>query len=82
MTNKSELRKIIQKVRGDGFSLVDQEVEVGFRSISVPLRRLDGKTVAALNIGVHSERVALETMRDVFLPKLLEEAAALQRQLI
>ncbi len=82
VTNKSELRKIIQKVRGDGFSLVDQEVEVGFRSISVPLRRLDGKTVAALNIGVHSERVALETMRDVFLPKLLEEAAALQRQLI
>lgn len=82
VTNKSELRKAIQAIRKDGHSLVDQEVEVGFRSISVPVKRIDGRTVAALNIGVHSERVALETMRDVFLPKLRETAAALQRQLI
>lgn len=82
VTNKSELRKTIQKVRSDGFSLVDQEVEVGFRSISAPLKRLDGRVVAALNIGVHSERVPLDTMVNVFLPKLREAAGALQRQLI
>ena len=82
VTNKNELRKAIQKARSDGYSLVDQEVELGFRSISVPLKRIDGRTVAALNIGVHSERVSLDTMRDVFLPRLRDTAAALQRQLI
>ena len=82
VVNKSELRKAIVKVRGDGFSLVDQEVEVGFRSISVPVKRFDGKVAAALNIGVHSERTSLATMHDVFLPKLRETADALQRQLI
>jgi IclR family pca regulon transcriptional regulator len=82
VVNKSELRKAIVKVRSDGFSLVDQEVEVGFRSISVPLQRLDGKVIAALNIGVHSERVSLDAMHNVFLPKLRQTAEALQRQMI
>ena len=80
VTDKAELRKAILKVRKDGFSLVDQGVEVGFRSISVPLKRLDGKTIAALNIGVHS--VSLDTMRKTFLPKLAATADALRQQLI
>jgi IclR family pca regulon transcriptional regulator len=48
----------------------------------VPLQRLDGKVIAALNIGAHSERVPLDTMRKTFLPKLAELASVLQRQLI
>jgi IclR family pca regulon transcriptional regulator len=70
LLDRAELRRAIRKAREDGYSLVDQEVEVGFRSISVPLRRLDGKIVASLNIGAHSNRCALDTMRNVFLPKL------------
>jgi IclR family pca regulon transcriptional regulator len=82
VTDKAEIRKVILKARTDGYSLVDQEVETGFRSISVPLQRLDGKVIAALNIGAHSERVSLDTMRKTFLPKLTELASGLQRQLI
>jgi IclR family pca regulon transcriptional regulator len=82
VTDKGEIRKAIVKARVDGYSLVDQEVETGFRSLSVPLRRLDGKTIAALNIGAHSERVSLDTMRKTFMPKLIETAASLQRELI
>ena len=82
VTNKRELRKAILKARADGHSLVDQEVEVGFRSIAVPLRRLDGTVIAALNIGVHSERNPLATMHKAFLPKLTETASRLQPQLI
>ncbi len=82
VVNKGQLRKAIARARDDGYSLVDQEVEVGFRSISVPVRRLDGEAIAALNIGVHSERVALDTMRDEFLPKLRQAADLLQRQLL
>jgi IclR family pca regulon transcriptional regulator len=80
--DKKALRKAILKARADGFSHVDQEVEVGFRSISVPLRRLDGKVVAALNIGAQSERSSAKTMLNVFLPKLRETAEKLRQQLV
>jgi len=81
-TDKEQLKRAILKARGDGYSLVDREVEVGFRSISVALQRLDGKTIAALNIGIHSERGTPEMMQQVFLPKLRSLASELQHQLI
>lgn len=82
VVDKDELRRAIARTRADGFSLVDQEAEAGFRSISVPLQRRDGRVIAALNIGVHSERGPLDTMVKVFLPKLQALAADLQRQII
>ena len=75
-------RPRIRKTRADGYSLVDGEVEVGFRSVSVPLRRLDGKVIASLNIGAHSNRCTLDKMRHVLLPKLKALAAELQNQMI
>ncbi len=82
IVDKSELRKAILKVREDGYALVDQEVEIGFRSIAVPLKKLDGRIIAALNIGVHSERTPLKAMHSHFFPRLLALADELQRQLI
>ena len=82
VVGRKELRRTIIKTRADGFSLVDQEAEIGFRSISVPLRRLDGRVIASLNIGAHSRRCTLDTMRSVFLPKLLALASELQNQMI
>ena len=82
IVDRAQLRLTIRKVREDGYSLVDQEVELGFRSISVPLRRLDGRVIASLNIGAHSRRCTLDTMRSVFLPKLQALATELQNQMI
>jgi IclR family pca regulon transcriptional regulator len=82
VVDKGALRRAILKARTDGYSLVDQEAEVGFRSISVALRRLDGKTIGALNVGVHSERGPLNILRDQFLPKLRALADELRQQLI
>ncbi len=82
VVDKGKLRRAIRKARTDDYSLVDQEVEVGFRSVSVALRRRDGKTIASLNVGVHSERGPLDTMINRFLPKLRKLAAELQQQLI
>jgi IclR family pca regulon transcriptional regulator len=80
--DRSELRKAILKAREDGYALVDQEVEVGFRSIAVPLRRLDGRPIAALNIGANSERIPLKAMHGQFFPKLHALAKELQQQMI
>jgi IclR family transcriptional regulator, pca regulon regulatory protein len=82
VTDRTDLRKAIRRARDDGYALADQEVELGFRSISVPLRRLDGQVIAALNIGAHSRRCSNDTMRTAFLPKLLALAAELQQQMI
>jgi IclR family transcriptional regulator, pca regulon regulatory protein len=82
IVDRAQLRLTIRKVREDGYSLVDQEVELGFRSISVPLRRLDGRVIAALNVGAHSRRCTLDTMRSGFLPKLQALAGELQQQMI
>ena len=80
--DKSELRRRILKARSDGYSLADQEVEIGFRSISVALRRLDGAVIGSLNVGVHSERSSVSTMRSEFLPKLRALADEMAQQLI
>lgn len=82
ITDKATLRRAILQARADGHALVDQEAEAGFRSISVPLKRRDGRTIAALNVGVHTERMPLDAMRKVFLPKLRALAETLKPQLI
>jgi IclR family transcriptional regulator, pca regulon regulatory protein len=82
VVDRGQLRRAIRQAREDGYALVDQEVELGFCSISVPLRRLDGRTIASLNIGSHSNRSSLDVMHDVFLPKLQALAAELQSQMI
>jgi IclR family transcriptional regulator, pca regulon regulatory protein len=65
-------------VREDGYA----QVEIGFRSIALPLKRLDGRIIAALNIGVHSERVPPKAMRGRYFPKLQALANDLRHQLI
>ena len=82
IVDKRELRRAILKAREDGYALADQEAEIGFRSIAVPLQRLDGRIIAALNVGIHSERMPLKAMHGHFYPKLRALADELQQQLI
>ena len=70
VTSVPKLRKALEKVHDAGFALLDQELEVGLRSIAVPVRDSRGMVVAAINIGTHASRVSLEEMRSRFLPLL------------
>jgi IclR family pca regulon transcriptional regulator len=74
VTAKHELKRIILGVREDGWSIVDQEYELGFRSLSVPIRDRADTVVAALNVCCPSPRVSVELMRTEFLPQTLETA--------
>ncbi len=82
IVDKSELRKAVLKVRKDRYAVADQEAELGFRSIAVPLQKLDGRVIAALNIGVHSEHTPLKDMYGRFYPQLRAMADELQGQLV
>lgn len=82
VTAKTELQALFEKAKRDGYALSDQEVEIGFRSIAVPVRRFDGRVVAALNIGIRIERATPKLMRKQFLPLLLKTAEELRTQVI
>lgn len=56
VTDRGELLRIITKVRENGYSVVDQELELGLRSIAVPLRDRRGTVRAAVNISAHTSR--------------------------
>jgi IclR family transcriptional regulator, pca regulon regulatory protein len=79
---KPEIRRLILDARKKGYSLADQEAEIGIRSIAVPLVRFDGRVVAALNIGVQPEQVSGKAMITDYLPLLLKEATALRERLV
>jgi IclR family pca regulon transcriptional regulator len=73
-TDPEELRTAVRRVREQGWSMVDQELEMGLRSISAPIRGADGRTIAALNLAAAAPRVGLDELRGQFLPALLTTA--------
>lgn len=81
ITDEGELRAELAKVRRQGWSLVDQELEEGVRSVAAPLRDRSGRAVAALNVSSHAGRVKLATLRDEFLPDLLDTARRISDRL-
>jgi IclR family pca regulon transcriptional regulator len=70
VTDAEALRAAVLQVRAQGWSLVDQELEIGLRSIAVPLTNGSGRVVAALNISAHAARVSAKGMVDELLPRL------------
>ncbi len=57
-------------VADQGWSLVDQELEVGVRSVAVALHDADKRVVAAVNTSAHAARISLATLKGTFLPSL------------
>lgn len=77
ITDKTVLAEIVRRVTCDGFALADEELELGLRSIAVPVKTRQNETVAAMNIGVHAARVSVAEMIHRFLPILRENARTL-----
>lgn len=80
-TDPASLRALLTKVRVQGYSLVDQELEQGLRSIAVPLHDVDGGVIAAMNISLHVTRGTADMMRKELLPALLATAEAIETDL-
>jgi IclR family pca regulon transcriptional regulator len=72
LTQPEALRQELARVRAQGHALVDQEMELGLRTLAVPLRNHRGEVVAALNVSAIAARVSLETLRERFLPILFD----------
>ncbi len=69
----TDLQALFDRVRDDheqGFSIVDEELERGLRSLAVAIVDRSGQAVGAINLSTHSARTTRNEMRDKFLPEL------------
>ncbi|MDC2946426.1 IclR family transcriptional regulator C-terminal domain-containing protein [Streptomyces heilongjiangensis] len=81
VTRPTDLGAILEQVRDDGYALVDDELEEGLRSVSVPVRDRRGVVVAAVTVHMHSGRgPAAECVTDI-VPELRATADALEDDL-
>jgi IclR family pca regulon transcriptional regulator len=81
LTDRERLRAELARVRHQGYALVDQELEIGLRTISVPLLSADGAVLAAINVSAHAARRTPEQLVDECLPALRQTQATLRRLL-
>jgi IclR family transcriptional regulator, pca regulon regulatory protein len=73
----TDVQALAERIRADreqGFSIVDEELERGLRSIAVPIVDRTGQAVAGLNLSTHSTRTTRNEMRERFLPALRQAA--------
>jgi IclR family pca regulon transcriptional regulator len=77
VTDPDRLRDVLAQVRRDGYAVNNEELELGLRSIAVPVRGASGRVLAALNVGAHATRATPERMVEEFLPVLRQGAQEL-----
>lgn len=82
ITSREALRHTLDAVRQQGYALVDEELEMGLRSISVPLRSTHGDVIGAMNVGSQVSRIAPRDMETRFLPALQDAARDLRNILV
>ncbi|WP_028062978.1 IclR family transcriptional regulator [Solirubrobacter soli] len=79
--NADALATELDRVREQGWALVDQELEEGLRSIAAPVHDASGRTIAAVNVSAHASRVSAQDVQETLLPPLLETAQRIEADL-
>ncbi len=64
----------IADVRRQGWALVDQELEIGVRSVASPIRNSAGGAIAAVNVSTHVGRTTIDELLERFVPSLVATA--------
>lgn len=78
VTNRVEIARAVRSAGERGFALVDEELEIGLRSIAVPVRDRAGHIVAAINVPTQSARHTPRELEERALPHLRQAAAAIE----
>jgi IclR family pca regulon transcriptional regulator len=81
IATRVQLEAELDRVRAQGYAIVDQELESGLRSVAAPIRDRRGGVIAAINLAVQASRVSVEEIRHSLLEPLLGAAAAIERDL-
>jgi IclR family pca regulon transcriptional regulator len=71
-------RALIEQARRDDWCVASEEHELGIHALAVPVRNMQGKTVAALNVVAPPARLETAAIRRDLLPLLLDAARELR----
>lgn len=74
-------KAVLEQVRTQDWCIASEEHELGVHALAVPLRTMDGRTVAALNVVCAPARLEARVLHKDLLP-LLQEAARELRALL
>jgi IclR family pca regulon transcriptional regulator len=77
ITSVEKLRLALRNVRRNGYALVDQEYEVGLRSMAVPVYAHSGRVVATVNLSGNAPRLSVLEMQSRYLTHLRNAATEL-----
>lgn len=78
MTDPKNILEAIEVGISRGYVIVDEELELGLRSLSVPVYNRNGKVDGALNIGVATAQISVDELENIYLKPLLDCAEALR----
>jgi IclR family pca regulon transcriptional regulator len=70
VTSPHKLAPILRDIARAGYAIVDQELEIGLRSLAVPVKDHLGRTAAAINVGVQASRISVADLQARVLPEL------------
>lgn len=82
VTSRQQLLKELTQIRRQRYALVDQEIEVGARSLAVPVFNKSGEPVAAINVLASAATVTKKKLVDEYLPVLWNAAQEITRSLV
>ena len=78
ITHPERLSIEIARARSLGYACIDQELELGLRTVALPLKNYRGDVVASMNISVHAARMSMDQLVEHCLPPLLQAQAHLR----
>jgi IclR family pca regulon transcriptional regulator len=62
----------VARCRATGWAECDEELEMGVRSIAVPIQNASGKALAALSLSVRAERMTMQAFQEAHLAAIQE----------
>ena len=78
VTDPTRLKQLIDRARIDDYSVACEEHELDVHALAVPLRDMQGRTVAAINVVSSPQKLTADTLRHDLLPLLLDAARELR----
>jgi IclR family pca regulon transcriptional regulator len=81
MVDPVQLREEIEQVRRNGYSTTVDQLDYGITALAVPIRALDGRTIAALNTSGYSGMVDADFLVANRLPELRATASRIANAL-
>lgn len=81
VTGADAVLALVARCREDGYATNEGELEIGVRSMAVPVTDRSGQVVAAMSIAMRSDRMGMTEFKEAFLPALLRARTTLAAKL-